>query len=372
VSIFLLTLFVAWTISLLVLKFYYGAGRVGCAAGGEIIDVRQLKKVQHLPKKDRKQRILRNWRAQTACLLACLGLLPVSMVMLQLGLTPFIASLYDIREINDEVDSRAYRGIEIIAQLQETLGNLQTIQSSGIFNDHLSLQKICPNHARAARSGGNSTNSDLNALLHALTATSNKNVTAGIKSAESLLQSYDLESVAGTLYQVTNATDSVDDGINSLYSNYWILKLLIVIMDLVVIFIIVGILFTKDNTDFPAYQRFAALFLLPIFCLALVATVTGTCISVSMAMVNAGTWNRCHFFVRRRGGSTHRSHRVLLLYSDFCAGGDGVSSPVGTIQQALVENGYHHDSIPYQALDYYGSVSATRTNVVTSLCLFHH
>lgn len=53
---------------------------------------------------------------------------------------------------------------------------------------------------------------------------------------------------------------------------------------------------------------------------------------------------------------------IRFILSDFCAGGDGVGSPVGTIRAALAENGYYNTSIPYQALDYYGSVSADQTN----------
>lgn len=275
---------------LLVLKIFYGQGRVGCAAGGDVVEVRQLKKVENLTKKERKQRILRNWRVQTTCLLACISMLPISVVMLQLGLNPFIASLDDIREINDEVDSRAFRGIEIITQLQDTIGNLQSLPTSGLLKHTFTQEKLCPNQDIA--DALNST-IDLKTLLNLVTTTWKDNVTAGVSLADSIIQRYDLESVAGTLHKVTNTTASVAEGINSMYSNNWILKLLVVIMDLVVIFLIIGILFTKDNTDFPAYQRFTSLLLLPLFCLTLIATVAGTCFFVSMAMANAGA---CHLF----------------------------------------------------------------------------
>jgi hypothetical protein len=278
-----------WTIALLALKFYYGKGRVGCAAGGEVVEVKQLKKVENLNKKERKQRILRNWRVQTACLLACISLLPVSMLMLRLGLDPFIASLEDMQEINDQVDSHAYRGIAIVSQLMEAHDNLQELQKSGLLEDTLTVRQICPNLATATGS-----NSTFNAtLLFGFSPTVvQESVISGLEYFDSIILSYDLDSGANTLYQVTNATDSVDTGIDKLYSHDWVVKFLIVNMDVVVIFMIVGILITKDNTDFPAYQRFSSWLLLPAFCLLLVGTVAGTCIFVSMAMVNAGTCDR--------------------------------------------------------------------------------
>jgi hypothetical protein len=46
-----------------------------------------------------------------------------------------------------------------------------------------------------------------------------------------------------------------------------------------------------------------------------------------------------------------------VSFLDFCAGSDDVGSPLGTMQGMIAENGYTDDSLPYQALDYYGAVS---------------
>jgi len=47
-----------------------------------------------------------------------------------------------------------------------------------------------------------------------------------------------------------------------------------------------------------------------------------------------------------------------LLIADFCAGGrDNDSSPIGTLKDIIVLNGYNETSLPYSALEYYEGVS---------------
>lgn len=47
-----------------------------------------------------------------------------------------------------------------------------------------------------------------------------------------------------------------------------------------------------------------------------------------------------------------------LLIADFCAGGgDNDLSPIGTLKDIIVLNGYNETSLPYSALEYYEGVS---------------
>jgi hypothetical protein len=46
----------------------------------------------------------------------------------------------------------------------------------------------------------------------------------------------------------------------------------------------------------------------------------------------------------------------LSFLPDFCAGGDGLKSPIGTIREIIVLYGYNSESFPYRALEYYGDV----------------
>ena len=47
----------------------------------------------------------------------------------------------------------------------------------------------------------------------------------------------------------------------------------------------------------------------------------------------------------------------LRFTSDFCAGGEGMQSPIGTMRDMIEQNGYNRTSLPWMSLDYYGSVS---------------
>jgi hypothetical protein len=300
-GILLCILAVLWTLALFVLKFYYGTDRVGCAAGGQVIDVKQLKHEQRLDKTSRKRRILRNWRVQTACLMASATFLPVSMLVLRLGLNPLIGSLDELQQINDQVDSLAYRGIFVATDLQQVYDNLQSLQKSDLLSEQITDEQFCPslvNYSKlpSTEAATNATNKNATAavdyatLQNLLPSTLQQRVLLALDSVDQVLISYDLQSVTSGLYQVTNSTDAVDTGIDSLYSHDWIVKLLVVVMDVVVVFLFLGVLITKENTDYPAYQTFASWILLPIFGTILFAAVAGTCIFLSLAMLNAGTY----------------------------------------------------------------------------------
>jgi hypothetical protein len=355
-SIFIITMALIWAIVLLVLKFYYGLGRVGCAAGGEVIEVRELKKTYNLDKFERKERILRNWRVQTTCLVACVLLLPFTILMLRLGLNPFISSLDDVQEINDQVDSHAYRGIQIASQLQDASSHLLEIRQSGLLQSTLTLDQICPN--RNTNIDGNMTmsfsnNDTLTDLLGFDPNIVQKEVVSSIDEIEDIIAKYDLPSGINILYQVTNATSEIESVIDGLKNKDWIVKLFVVIMDVVVLYLLAGILIVKDNTDYPAYQFFTSWLLLPIFCAMIAATIAGTCIFASIAIFNAGKsfWFSVSFPIQSISSCIFHLRDI-----DFCAGGHGLNSPIGTIREIIVLFGYNNESFTYRALDYYAGV----------------
>jgi len=56
----------------------------------------------------------------------------------------------------------------------------------------------------------------------------------------------------------------------------------------------------------------------------------------------------------------HLYHLICFLISrsvDFCAGGAGVESPLGTLKEMIELYGFNATSLPSMALDYYGAVS---------------
>ena len=131
-----------WSVTLLVLKYYYRIERVGCASGGDVVDVKEMKKVYNLDKFERKQRIRRNWRVQNTCLVNCIALLPCTILMIKFGLDPFIDSLYDVQQMNDRIDSHAYRGIQTMTQLHDAFNNIQRIQESDVQLLHENLTEL--------------------------------------------------------------------------------------------------------------------------------------------------------------------------------------------------------------------------------------
>ena len=294
----------AWLAILLVLKFHFKLKRVGCAAGGEVVDIKRLKKVDGLHKFERQTRILRNWRVQSACLGACLAIVPLSVLMLESGLDPFLESLEGIQSINDEVDSRAYRAIQIISQLQESNAALDQLKRNSTFLiKTLEMKEFCPNFDPTAilnydynLTEGNNTDGafdaseamvDLNAVLGIDPAAVRGTILSGIEQANAF-KSYNTKSAAETLYQVTEFTSAVDSGIDYVHSHDWIIRLGVVILDVVVGFLVVAVVLTKQSIDFPAYQSMTAWVLLPIFCSALAVAVVVTLVFVSMATANAG------------------------------------------------------------------------------------
>ena len=196
-TIFISILFFVWILILLILKLYYGIIRVGCAAGGTIVDILQLKKVYNLNKYERKVRIIRNWRIQTICLLSCISIIPFSITMIILGLQPFIQSLYDIQDINNHIESDTYRSIQIITQLQTTyeqLSQLLVVQqqeqtSLNFYND------LCPNPTDAIVSLIQNTTSS-NSTGNTSISTTTTNITSMIQS---ILGGYDPNQIQRTI-----------------------------------------------------------------------------------------------------------------------------------------------------------------------------
>jgi hypothetical protein len=296
---------------LLVLKFYYRIERVGCASGGDVVDVKEMKKVYNLDKFERKQRIRRNWRVQTTCLITCIALLPSTILMLKFGLDPFIDSLYDVQQTNDRIDSHAYRGIQTVTQLYDAYKSVQVQQSDFEFFDdnftNLKLDAACLSNVTMFSSiVGNLTKLPKNNSNVSLT-----NMTVRlkdvfdwtlyqeeIKSTIANFSEFDFNGSNSVLYQLANGTAAVDAGIDAMNDHDWLIRLLVVIMDVVVVLLIVGILFVKDNIDYPAYQSFTTYILLPLFCASLFATIIATYIFATVAVLNAGMYLRtCNHFL---------------------------------------------------------------------------
>ena len=291
-----------WSVVLLVFKYYYRIERVGCASGGDIVDVKEMKRVYNLDKFERKQRIRRNWRVQNTCLIACILILPSTILMINFGLDPFIDSLYDVQQMNDRIDSHAYRGIQTVTQLNDAYNHIQQIQEPNVqlFDNNftnLYVNAACVSNVTIFSSlVGNLTNLPkaklprMNMTMRLKDVFDWNSYQEEVKNTIANFSTYDFTGTNSVLYRLTNGTAAVDAGIDTLNGHDWLIRLLVVILDVVVIFMIVGILFVKDNIDYPAYQSFTSYILLPLFCASLLATIIATYMFTTVAVLNAGTY----------------------------------------------------------------------------------
>ena len=291
-----------WSVVLLVFKYYYRIERVGCASGGDVVDVKEMKRVYNLDKFERKQRIRRNWRVQNTCLIACILILPSTILMINFGLDPFIDSLYDVQQMNDRIDSHAYRGIQTVTQLNDAYNHIQQIQEPDVqlFDNNftnLYVNAACVSNVTIFSSlVGNLTNLPkaklprMNMTMRLKDVFDWNSYQEEVKNTIANFSTYDFTGTNSVLYRLTNGTAAVDAGIDTLNGHDWLIRLLVVILDVVVIFMIVGILFVKDNIDYPAYQSFTSYILLPLFCASLLATLIATYMFTTVAVLNAGTY----------------------------------------------------------------------------------
>lgn len=100
------TLFIIflWGAVLIVLKAL-GPSKVGCAAGGDVLDYPLLKKEYDRPTRKKIER--RSWRVQSAFLIASILLFPACGLFLRKGLFQVgesLDKLYDINDVSRQLD----------------------------------------------------------------------------------------------------------------------------------------------------------------------------------------------------------------------------------------------------------------------------
>jgi hypothetical protein len=278
-SVFLGILFSVWFLVLIVLKLNYGVDRVGCAAGGQIMDVGALR-LAKVCRAERKRRILRAWRTQSLFLLASLLLPTFSFLLVNNGLDPFIASLQSLVDVNNQVDAKAFRGIQIADSITALYNDMKVIPN---FDVH----SFCPNV---------NANTNTNALSTVLLTSSGmytlpETFKAGLEMVDSFVKEY-LTDIRPGLVQVTDATRLIDQSIDSVYDSDWILKLFLVALNVVNGFFIFGVFLSKISVVYSAFQAMMSYLMIPLFCLALIGSIAATCAAVSMALANAGTYER--------------------------------------------------------------------------------
>lgn len=225
-----------------------------------------------MSRSERKRRIVRAWRIQSVFLLFSLLLPTFSFLLVNRGLTPFIASLEGLVDVNDQVDANAFRGIELADSMTALYRDLKTIPI-------VDIQSFCPN------ANANDASDLLVGLgMYAVSET----IQSGMVTVESFMVKY-LSDIRPGLVQMTDATRMLDRGIDSVYGVDWILKMFLVVLNIVNGFFIFGVFLSKISVVYSAFQAMLTYLLIPLFCLLLLGSVAATCAATSILLTNAGT-----------------------------------------------------------------------------------
>jgi hypothetical protein len=319
--------FFFWFITLLLLKVAYGIDKVGCAAGGGAIDIAQLSK-QSVHRRQRRRRILRSWRLQSTFLIVSV-LIPIATVLLvRCGLPQLQLAWGELSDINDDVESLAYRGMEIVGNLRQTRNQLQQMDFGIVGNEtNETNYSWCPNLNDPGK------NSDYWRLEQF-----DQMLTSVLSNKEEMVFFLDLHMPVddSAFTMTTEATQYVDESIKWAYDHDWLLKLFLMALNVVNFLLLAACyILSKNNIIHPPSRYYLAFFLVPIF-----SVLTGVTVFMT-ATFGVGA----------------------LLNSDFCAGGPAPGSPSGAIEDALLLHQFgtldrsEGSGLVYESFKYYAGVS---------------
>jgi hypothetical protein len=306
-----------WCVVLLVLKYNLKEKRVGCAAGGSVQDVNEMRN-NKMTRLARKKRILRNWRTQMV-FLACTVLIPtLSFLLINHGLDAFFVSLDEVQGLSASARELAVEGIGVATDITYSQNRVQSILGS------LQAEDVCPN----VNSTSGAEYSDVFETFYAT-------LEGGLNDIDAFVDDHVSGMVLG-LSQLSRASVYVDSSIQTAESYDWLVKGFLIGLNTINVFLFIGVCLTRCGLHHPLYQQFLSWLVVPAFCVVLFGSVLAVVVTSGLAVVNA----------------------------DFCSGGINATvspygSPLGTLQDILLERGYNATQLPYRALVYYGMVRAS-------------
>ena len=329
-----------WGVLLLGFKCL-GHERVGCAAGGSILDVEEMRHDPIL--KPRLRAIIqRSWRIQVAFFLTAFLIPIASGFFLVKGLQTVNKALLEIQNINEvrtdtctakissrtsgwfshtkpahlqDIESVVFRAIDVTNSLIKARSNIARTDIHAIANIEgfcTGNSTIFANASIPSNLGPNNTSND---------------VKLAFKDLDVFLD-VDLSGATRALNNIVSVTQSVDDSVSFVFKNDWLLKMFILCLNVIVGFFFVAICLSKSNFVHYPFHAMLAYMLVPVFCIQVVLASLST-ISFGIATV---------------------------ANADFCAGGDFPGSPRGTMQDVVrLHNMSKHDPI-FDSFQYYVGV----------------
>lgn len=289
-----------------------GARRVGCAAGGHELDIRQLRRDPYYKPLIRNM-VRRSWRVQGTFFIPAF-LLPIwTGLLLKKGLTTLIKSLQEIQDINHDVSGVALRAMRITELLTTTYAKMTSFSGN---QDALDLTSYCPLVSNSTFVQGTDTSSFAQNIRQSL-------------SELSQFMEYEVASAKVGLSKVDQLTAYIDDAADWVFRHDWLCKLFVVVVNVVNLALLCGLLLSRKNIIFYPFKALLSFLLVPVFAIMTGISLLAACSTAMAAVLNA----------------------------DFCSGGEYPGSPEGTVEDIILKHGIStHDTV-YRSFVYYMDVS---------------
>lgn len=228
--------------------------------------------------------------------------------------------------IGQDIERVAHRSIGIVDSLIQERDQLVEMQTEDLFD----IEKHCPRLFLITSEANENETMLFQNLTISGSHVSSQLLTATLKDMDRLVEDTVVYARTGLL-SVSTTTEQVDSWLDYFFENDWIPKLYLVALNVVNLFLIGGVILSRNNIIHHPYKCMLVWFLIPIFVgLLMMATVGASGLGMA-ASVNA----------------------------DFCAGGDTVSGPAGTLQDIILSHDVTKEDLSYRSFDYYMNACTT-------------
>ena len=139
-------------------------------------------------------------------------------------------------------------------------------------------------------------------------------IRTGLEEIDKFMEEYVADAQVG-LNRVSQASDYIDQTIYWADSNDWKPRLWVMFLNVINMFLIVGLIFSRNNIAYNPYRCLLTYFLVPVFVVCLILGVTSTCGFGGTAVVNAGMkeYSVCQIRCSRLSKLTRLSVTFLRL-----------------------------------------------------------
>lgn len=295
-SLFLISLFLLWSIFTLVFK-WRGRGKYGCVAG----------RFFYKPEKQDRRRIsFQIQSVQSIFMLFSLGIFAGSIILVKKAMPNLGEAADSIQEVLQYLFSFLKEGLAVASDADNLISSLHSTRLATYSN----LQQYC-----------SSSTIDIAEMSSRIST-----IKSALDEFDTFIEEYKLDQLKENI-NIIQTTALSADRVAEMYVNfYWVPKMYTIIVCLTTIFILVLAVVSMLKKRYKGCMAMLSYFLIPIFT-ALVAIGW-----VCMVLFGA----------------------AAIMNADFCYG-DGANGPVSTIENVLVEYGLDSTHILNKSFQYYKS-----------------